>query len=72
MKDFFSTLFKWNKANAGKALVGIAAGVLASMAFVTFPPAVLAAATIIVSTSATLGVHAVHLAEPPKKPDEIR
>lgn len=68
MKNFFATLFTWNKANAGKFIVGAAAGVLASAAFISFPPAVLAASTIIVTIASTLGLHAIHLAEPPQLP----
>ncbi len=68
MSDFFKTLFKWNWANVAKGVAGAAAGVLASAAFVSFPPSVIAAAVIISTVSTTLGFHAAHVAEPPKLP----
>lgn len=73
MKDFFSTLFKMNLANVGKVAVGLAAGVLAIAATggLALPPVLVAISSGVVATASVLGVHAVHLAEPPKKPGQI-
>lgn len=69
MSNFFSTLFKWNWANIGKAIVGASASVLtlAATSAIVLPTPVTIAATVAVGIGSILGVHAYHEATPPGK-----
>jgi hypothetical protein len=72
MGNFFSTLFKWNWVNIGKAIVGGASGlmsypaIIAALPLISPPIAIVVA--VVIGAGTALGLHGYHVADPPQVP----